>query len=142
MNQDVATSRRRRFPSKGFLAVLALTALCVWEVIRPRVGSEPGQQVAARTELGDLKVSLGAYEVDTGGFPTSQQGLGALVHPPPGVTNWHGPYRRAVYKDPWEHDYIYVYPGIHNRSGFDLSSMGPDGKAGDADDIRNWGEGR
>ena len=57
-----------------------------------------------------------------------------------GAQNWHGPYldSDAIPKDPWGNEYVYVCPGKHNPSSYDVSSAGPDGQMGTDDDICNW----
>jgi general secretion pathway protein G len=63
-----------------------------------------------------------------------------LVTAPSGLQSWRGPYlQRGVPKDPWGNPYEYRQPGQHNPSGFDLFSLGPDGREGN-DDIGNWNE--
>jgi general secretion pathway protein G len=85
---------------------------------------------------GALLSALGCYEVDNGSYPKSLQDL--LLQQPSVTNNWHGPYLEKIPVDPWGHKYIYEYPGKHNPNGYDLSSAGPDGKAGTDDDIVNW----
>ncbi len=83
---------------------------------------------------------LGLYESDTGSFPTTSQGLQALVEQPSGVKGWKdGGYlgKSVVPKDPWGGDYIYVCPGQHNANSFDLSSNGPPDANGSVT-INNW----
>jgi general secretion pathway protein G len=67
--------------------------------------------------------------------------LAALIQQPPNTPNWHGPYievtNAAALKDPWGNAFVYAYPGAINKGGFDLTSAGPDGKPGSADDIGN-----
>jgi type II secretion system protein G len=91
----------------------------------------------AKTDLAILNTALGIYEVDSGKYPTSAQGLVSLLKQPDGAKNWKGPYLQATElpKDPWGNPYVYACPGIRNESGFDLSSNGPDGKPGTEDDI-------
>jgi len=55
-----------------------------------------------------------------------------------GATNWHGPYLAKVPHDIWGKNFVYEYPGKHNPDSYDLTSCGPDGKAGTKDDIGNW----
>ncbi|HEX7576494.1 MAG TPA: type II secretion system protein GspG, partial [Verrucomicrobiae bacterium] len=89
---------------------------------------------------GGIKSALDAFKMDVGSYPKGSNGLVELVQQRIGATNWHGPYfdppKWPV--DPWGHKYIYEYPGKHNPDGYDLSSAGPDGKAGTGDDIGNW----
>jgi general secretion pathway protein G len=90
--------------------------------------------------LQSLQTALDAFEVDTGRYPTSQEGLKALTASPAGLANWHGPYMKELPKDPWGRPYVYRNPGTHNRDSFDLISRGADGKPGTADDVSNFDE--
>jgi general secretion pathway protein G len=130
-----ASARKGSFPSTWFLIIVAL--IFIWAVVMPRHGSYPGQVTVARVTLDRIQTGLEAYHDDTRGYPNTATGLDALLRRPLHAANWQGPYLDKIPKDPWRHDYIYVCPGIHNPSSFDLSSMGPDGKLGDDDDIRN-----
>jgi general secretion pathway protein G len=89
-----------------------------------------------------MKTTLGMFEVDNGRYPTTAEGLKALLEKPsdPATTNWHGPYpeKASSLKDQWGHEFVYRCPGIHNTGSYDLYSMGPDGKENTADDIGNW----
>jgi general secretion pathway protein G len=81
--------------------------------------------------------------MDTGQYPTTEQGLSALIATPtsaPVPTQWNGPYlkKKSIPKDPWGRDYVYVSPGTNNPESYDLSSLGPDGVE-DSKDITNWG---
>jgi general secretion pathway protein G len=95
---------------------------------------------AARAQIDGLEKALDAYRLDVGRYPSTEQGLNALVVQPAGITKWAGPYlKKALPPDPWGKPYIYKYPGTHGE--FDLSSYGRDGVAGgtgeDAD-VTNW----
>jgi type II secretion system protein G len=94
--------------------------------------------LGAKTDLANLETALDAFEIDNGRYPTAAEGLSALLQRPPTATGWHGPYVRQMPADPWGQSYRYVYPGVHNRSGFDLWSSGPDQTDSTADDIGNW----
>ena len=97
-------------------------------------------RVQATTQILCFGTALKAFEVRSGRYPSTTQGLGGLLHEPPGSTNWNGPYldADAIPKDPWGNDFIYECPGRHNTNSFDLMSMGPDGHRGTEDDITNW----
>ena len=90
---------------------------------------------------GTLRTALGLYEMENGSFPTTEQGLKALMEKPtsePIPKAWHSYLEsKTPPKDPWNHDYIYIYPGTHNTDGYDLYSLGKDGVESE-DDIRNW----
>src|SRR5579885_3269712 len=67
---------------------------------------------AARAQIDSLEKALDAYRLDTGGYPTTEHGLAALVQAPSGVAHWDGPYlKRGVPNDPWGHPYQYKQPG-------------------------------
>ena len=87
-----------------------------------------------------MKVPLTSYRMHMGDYPTTQEGLQALLNPPAGrADRWRGPYVEGgkIPLDPWQRPYQYRYPGTHNNSGYDLFSFGPDGQESD-DDVRNW----
>jgi|YNPBryantNP2012_1023418.scaffolds.fasta_scaffold13301_3 general secretion pathway protein G len=128
--------------SAGFTLVELLLVLVILgtlaALVLPRFAgtSERARKTAALTQISTFKTALNAYEVDNGSYPKSLQDL---VEQPRDAQNWHGPYLDgAVPLDPWKNAYIYVYPGRHNPNGYDLSSMGPDGREGTEDDITNW----
>jgi general secretion pathway protein G len=98
---------------------------------------------AARAQQANFQSALDRYKLDLGRYPTTEQGLTALVTPPsdlPPRATWHGPYLAsdAIPPDPWGLDYRYACPGEHRTDGFDLWSAGPDGADGTEDDIGNW----
>jgi len=81
------------------------------------------------------------YRVHTGRYPSTEEGLNALLSPPSDeATNWKGPYVKKLPNDPWGTPYQYKYPGTRNSATYDIWSYGPDGKEG-ADDIGNWSAG-
>ena len=121
------------------LVLVILAALAAVVVPRFTKRSEQARVTAARTDISNLEVALDAFEVDTGRYPSSDEGLGALMEAPANVTGWNGPYlKRAVGNDPWGKPYVYSSPGQNNTSSYDLHSFGPDGQDGTEDDINNW----
>ena len=97
--------------------------------------------MAAGAEIAYLEVALDAFEVDCGRYPSTAEGLQALLEEPANVKGWHGAYlKRGVPKDPWGNPYVYREPGRHNTTGYDLHSFGADGQEGGGDDIDNWSE--
>jgi general secretion pathway protein G len=99
---------------------------------------------AARSQVEMLSTALDAYRLEVGTYPTTTEGLRALVEPPSGSpARWKGPYLRksSVPLDPWGNPYVYRFPGEQNPRGFDLLSYGEDGRPGgegDAADILGW----
>jgi general secretion pathway protein G len=144
----LAMNVRRRRRQRGFtlielLLVVVIIGILAAIVVPKLVGrSEEAREAAARGDLATFRTALGTYEVDNGRFPTSEQGLAALVFKPataPEPKKWKGPYidRNEVPKDPWGNDYVYLYPGSRNQNSFDLFSAGADGQPGTNDDIQN-----
>jgi len=121
------------------LVILATLAAIVVPKFTRR--TEQAKLTAAATEISYLGVTLDAFEVDCGRYPTTEEGLKALIEQPSNADGWYGPYiERGVPKDPWGNTYLYRYPGRHNTSGYDLYSFGPDGQDGGGDDIDNWSQ--
>lgn len=114
------------------IVVLGLLAGLVAPQIFGRVSE--AKSVTARTQMELLGAALDGYRLDNGGYPTTSQGLLALVERPtasPLPTGWRGPYlRKGVPVDPWGNEYVYASPGQRNPTGFDLGSLGRDGRVG------------
>ncbi|MCB1707824.1 MAG: type II secretion system major pseudopilin GspG, partial [Halioglobus sp.] len=91
-------------------------------------------------QIKDLEQSLEMYKLDVGRFPTTEEGLAALVTKPGSVSGWNGPYLKSdVPLDPWNRAYHYKYPGEHGE--LDIFSYGQDGQAGgegEDSDVGNW----
>ncbi|MGA3284972.1 MAG: type II secretion system major pseudopilin GspG [Verrucomicrobiota bacterium] len=127
---------RRAFTLVEMLLVITIIGILAALVVPKMVGrSEQARQAAAHADISSIKTALDAFEVDNGYYPKRLQDL---LQQPSNAKNWHGPYLENVPQDPWGNPYVYTYPGRHNPNGYDLSSVGPDGKAGTDDDIGNW----
>ncbi|MEZ5277728.1 MAG: type II secretion system major pseudopilin GspG [Opitutaceae bacterium] len=137
-------SRRAAFTLFEILIVIALIALLAGVAIT-NVGKifGGGQESIAEIFVNDaMKAPLTSYRIHTGSYPTTSQGLQALITAPDGASGrWKGPYIEtkggALPTDPWGSPYQYRYPGTRNPDGYDLFSLGPD-KQESADDIGNW----
>jgi general secretion pathway protein G len=83
---------------------------------------------AATIQIASFGSALDLYDFDVGQYPTSSQGLRALMQRPGNLANWNGPYLKGdvVPKDPWGHDYMYRSPGEHGP--YDIVSLGPEGR--------------
>lgn len=144
------TQQIGRRASGGFTLVEMLLVLVILAtlaaIVVPKMAGR-GQQAkitAAGTQIENFKSVLDAFEVDNGFYPSTSDGLQALIEQPQGANNWRGPYLAGdIPLDPWGvNPYVYEYPGKHNEKGFDLYSYGPDGQAGTEDDITNWTTGK
>jgi general secretion pathway protein G len=141
-----ARARRRR-RSAGFtliellvvLVILGLLAgLAVPRAIRYLGGAKTD---SARLQIDSLGAALDLYRLDMGRYPSTAEGLQALVEAPAGATGWAGPYTKGneVPLDPWGNAYVYVAPGEHGE--FDLYTLGADGVAGgegEDRDVASW----
>ena len=96
---------------------------------------------SAHAQINAFSTALGSYKLDTGVFPTTEQGLQALREKPEGVENWQGPYlQKEIENDPWQHPYVYHFPGDHGDEP-DIISYGADGAPGGDGinaDIVSW----
>ncbi|MHC5061196.1 MAG: type II secretion system major pseudopilin GspG [Planctomycetota bacterium] len=139
--------RRRKKTVKGFTLIELLLVITIISVLAavvvPRFfgRSQEARIVAARqTIVGTFGIAMDMFEQDTGRYPRSDEGLGALVNSPQ-ITNWRGPYLKStnVPLDPWSNEYKYSYPSELSGSAFlyDIVSSGPDGVFGNNDDVTN-----
>lgn len=99
---------------------------------------EKGKRAAAKTQISTFELSLDQFELDCGRYPTTEEGLNALVSDP-GISGWNGPYlkRREVPRDPWQEDYVYKIDGGRGVN-YDVFSKGADKQENTDDDIGNW----
>jgi general secretion pathway protein G len=113
-------------------------------VIVPKLTEKPGEAraVKARSDLRQLESALEMYKLDNFYYPSTQQGLRALVEKPAGdppARNWRSAYINRLPKDPWGNPYQYLQPG--NKGTFDVFTLGADGKPGgesEGADLGNW----
>ena len=142
-----AISRRRQARQAGvtlieMLVVVTIIALFLALVAPKFFGqADKARVVAAKSQIEGFMTALGAYKLDTGVFPTQEQGLNALRIKPEGVNQWNGPYLpKDIPLDPWGHPYGYKFPGEHGEEP-DIISLGGDGQAGGEGinaDIVSW----
>ena len=143
MNTDFQRWRRgaRGFTLIELLVVLAILTLLVG-IVGPRVLGQLGgaKSKSAKVQIADFQKSLELFKLDVGRFPSTDEGLDALLTQPAGVSGWNGPYLRgkSVPPDPWNRPYRYANPG--SDGGLEILSLGGDGAPGgegeDAD-VRN-----
>ncbi len=138
---------RHMAAQKGMTLIELLVVLVILGLIAsiagPRVMNYFGE---AKSKTADIQIkefgqTLDLFKLSVGRYPTTSEGLGALVQAPSGVTNWVGPYLRknTVPKDPWGNEYKYSSPGQHGP--YDIVSFGADGREGgegENKDIASW----
>jgi general secretion pathway protein G len=135
---------RKRQAVKAFtlielmLVVIIIGALVAMVMPRLTGRTEQARATAAQADIrANIATALKLYELDNGSFPSSEEGLNALLDKPASATNWHGPYLEKKPIDPWGREYKYKCPGEHRTSDYDLYSLGKDGVES-ADDVKNW----
>ncbi len=124
------------------LVVLAILGLMAG-IIGPQVIQYLGESKTktAKLQIDEFSSSLDLYHLDVGRYPSTDEGLDALVQAPPGAHKWHGPYLKKNYVplDPWGYGFHYRFPGEH--AVYDIYSYGADNRAGgegENQDIGSW----
>lgn len=142
-------SKQYHKSEKGFslveviLVVIIIATLSAMVVPRLTGRSDQARKATAKADIEvNIPTALKLYELDNGFFPTSTQGLNALIQKPatpPLPENWNGPYLEKKPVDPWGNPYQYASPGTHRAHDYDLYSTGKNSKPENTDDdIVNW----
>lgn len=142
---ETARARRAAFTLFEILIVVALIALLAGVAVMnaDKIFGQNQEQIARIFVKQSLDVPMTSYKIAMGGYPTTEEGIQALVTAPgTNAERWRGPYIKTdggkLPTDPWGTPYLYRYPGTHNTDRYDVWSAGPDRKEGTADDIGNW----
>lgn len=145
---EAPRARRAGFTLIELVVVIAVIAVLA-AVVGPNVlkNLSDANEGAARTQIELMGTALDSYRLHNHAYPTTEQGLAALrTEPTAGERppRWRGPYlRKPLPDDPWGRPYVYVSPGRHDAQGYDLYSLGRDGREGgegeDAD-VTSWGK--
>lgn len=148
----IAFCQRRRLRAKrsgeqGFTLVEMLVVISIIALIMALVGPRvlhflsESKVKAAKIQIESLGTALDLYALDVGRYPSTSEGLSALIGPPGGSNGWNGPYLKGnvVPSDPWGKPYVYRSPGQHGP--YDVMSYGADGQeggSGAATDVTSW----
>ncbi|MBN2133407.1 MAG: type II secretion system major pseudopilin GspG [Sedimentisphaerales bacterium] len=133
--------RPRGFTLIELMIVVVILGLLA-TIIMPKILDRPEQarRMKAKVDIRNIQSALALFKTDTGRFPTTSEGLAALVTNP-GIEGYHsGGYLERDPVDPWGSRYVYISPGIHSKD-YDLESYGKDGEDGGAEDdadVESW----
>jgi general secretion pathway protein G len=142
---------KRKSNDRGFtlieiMIVIVILGILAWQVV-PRIMGKPeeARRLKARMDIASLETALKMYKLDNGVYPSTEQGLQALIEAPT-IGQLPRKWRKGGYlekgrvpMDPWENEFIYLSPGLHGD--FDLIAYGNDGEPGGEEDnldINNW----
>ncbi|MCY4472188.1 MAG: type II secretion system major pseudopilin GspG [Kistimonas sp.] len=148
---NLPCSRARLSRQLGFTLIEIMVVVVILGVLAalviPNIVSRPDQAkvTVAQADIKAIASAMEIYRLDNGVYPTTEQGLEALVQEPseePAPRNWNRDgYLKKVPRDPWGNPYQYEQPGTRNPTGYDLYSLGADGRVGGEGvnaDINNW----
>jgi general secretion pathway protein G len=143
----VRSCKRLRKASTGFTLIELLVVMVIIGLLGALVGPRLFKNVAkskitaTKAQIANFQTALGAYKLDVGVFPSTDEGLEALRVRPSNARNWDGPYLpKEIPPDPWGYPYLYKFPGEHGEEP-DIISLGADGREGGESenaDIYSW----
>jgi general secretion pathway protein G len=147
MRLSTATHRRSQVRQAGFTLIELLVVLVILGLLAafaaPQVLNylSRAKSDAAKVQVQNIASILDLYRLEVGSYPSEDDGLDALLEPPPDAPRWNGPYvkKRDALIDPWGQTYLYRYPGEHGA--YDLYSLGADqseGGEGEDQDVTSW----
>ncbi len=131
--------------NKGFtlieLMVVVIIIAALAGMVLPKIWpvSTEAKKKIAQGDISNITLALQLYRLNNDCYPSSQEGLSALMSKPASARSWSGPYLEKKAVDPWGKSYQYKFPGTRNVGGFDLWSNGPDEQSVE-DDVGNWQE--
>lgn len=143
MNFALPRNRAKGFSLIEIIVVITIIGVIVgWAASNIFGKADQAQAKIGKSKIVALSGPLDIYKLDTGRYPSTAEGLKALLTAPSGVANWNGPYVRDAndLKDPWRNDLVYRSPGSENRP-YEIVSLGADGQEGGEGankDLKSW----
>jgi general secretion pathway protein G len=145
--EDLECANNRYRAARGFTLLELLVVMVILGLLAGLVGPQVMKHVGAsktktaRLQIEELSTALDVYRLETGQYPSSDEGLEVLIQKPANSDKWNGPYlrKRVLPKDPWGQAYRYRSPG--ENGGYDLYSLGADsteGGNGENTDVVSW----
>jgi general secretion pathway protein G len=144
MKSELQKERLEAFTLIEIMVVVVILGILAATIIPQFMGTTHDAKVsAAKAHVAELESAIERFNVHMDRYPSMEEGLKALVEPPPGDENkkWRGPYIKELRNDPWGNSYQYLAPGSHHPTSFDIWSRGADGQDGGEGpnaDIGNW----
>lgn len=132
---------KRAFTLIEVMLAIAMISLLAFLVVSnvDKMMSSNQNKIASSFVNGSLATPMMAFKLSNGRYPTTEEGLNALVKAPDALKDrWDGPYIRSLPNDPWGNPYQYKFPAQKSTDGYDIWSMGPDAQSDTEDDIGNW----
>lgn len=143
MKKPLLRKKSDAFTLVEIMVVVVILGILAATIIPQFLGTKTDAKIAAaKSDVSQLENALERFNVHMDRYPSTEEGLNALVAAPSGDENkWRGPYVKQLKNDPWGNAYQYRNPGTHHASSFDLWSRGADGQdggEGDNADVGNW----
>lgn len=127
----------RAFTLIELMAVMVILAILAALIVPSYTGRIASSKIkAAQSDISSIKTALSMFEIENGRFPTTAEGLDALIQNPGNLPDWKRDLDKNNLNDPWGTKYIYRCPGTNGKD-YDLLSAGPDKQEGTADDIKD-----